>query len=144
MEKTFHIDSIHQVALDVWAEGQDIRTWVFDADMGAGKTTLIHAICVNLGVKDAVSSPTFALINEYLSPVAGTIFHMDWYRLKDEAEAINAGMEDAILSGQYSFIEWPEKAAEILPEEVFQVRLLALDENTRQIITSRGPFLKKD
>ena len=71
--------------------------------MGAGKTTLIHALCAVLEVSDSISSPTFAIINEYKSSIAGMIYHMDWYRLKNEAEAINAGCEDYIESGNLCF-----------------------------------------
>jgi len=142
--KTYNISEIDKIAAEVWEEGQGYKTWVFDASMGSGKTTLIHALCEMLGVKDAISSPTFALMNEYASPVAGTIFHMDWYRLKDAEDAIHAGMEDALLSGHYCFVEWPEKAAEILPEEVFTITITVVDEFTRHIITGAGPFLKKD
>src|SRR4051812_5570638 len=104
--------------------------------MGAGKTTLIHAICTHLKITETISSPTFALINEYLSPVAGTIYHMDWYRLKTDEEAIQAGMEDAILSKNYCFIEWAEKAEAILPDNTFKINIELVDENTRKIITS--------
>ncbi len=95
------------------------RVAAFSGDLGAGKTTFIHALCDILGVEDAVSSPTFALINEYRFMQAGKehiIHHMDWYRLRDEEEAINAGMDDAISQkDNYSLIEWPEKAPGILP-----------------------------
>ena len=90
--------------------------------MGAGKTTFIHALCDFLGVEDAVSSPTFALINEYyFSAKAGKeqkIYHMDWYRLRSTEEAINAGVEDQVNdTSAYTFIEWPEKAKELLPKK---------------------------
>lgn len=87
--------------------------------MGAGKTTFIHTLCERLGVTDAVSSPTFALINEYHFTENGTdrkIYHMDWYRVKDMEEAVNAGMEDALLDkNAICFVEWPERGAELLP-----------------------------
>jgi tRNA threonylcarbamoyladenosine biosynthesis protein TsaE len=134
--KTYNIREIDKTALSVWETGKDYKAWAFYAPMGAGKTTLIHSICELLGVTEAVSSPTFALINEYSSPVAGTIFHMDWYRLKDEQEAIHAGMEDAILSSNYCFIEWPEKAEALLPDKVFRINIELVDENTRKITTS--------
>ncbi|HEX6915034.1 MAG TPA: tRNA (adenosine(37)-N6)-threonylcarbamoyltransferase complex ATPase subunit type 1 TsaE [Chitinophagaceae bacterium] len=142
MLKTFKIDEIDSIARSAWEEGKDYKTWVFDAPMGAGKTTFIHALCELLQVKDTVGSPTFALINEYSSPVAGTICHMDWYRLKDEQEAVDAGMEDAILGGNYCFIEWPEKAAALLPDERFTVRIRTIDENTREISTLPGALPK--
>jgi tRNA threonylcarbamoyladenosine biosynthesis protein TsaE len=127
-----HIDLVKEV----WEFGKNKTTWAFYAPMGAGKTTFIHALCEYLRVKDAISSPTFALINEYTSPVAGTILHMDWYRLKDEEEAIQAGMEDAILSGNYCLIEWSEKAEGILPDDVLKIQIDVIDEQTRQITIS--------
>jgi tRNA threonylcarbamoyladenosine biosynthesis protein TsaE len=142
--KTYNISEIDSIAKEVWQEGRHCKTWILDAPMGAGKTTLVHAICGVLQVNEAVSSPTFALINEYASPIAGTIFHMDWYRLKDEQEAIQAGMEDAILSDNFCFIEWPEKAAEILPGNLFRINIELVDEHTRRIHTSTGAFAKKD
>lgn len=144
MVKTYTIAEIDKIAREAWEEGRAFRTWVFYAPMGAGKTTFVHALAELLQVKSAVSSPTFALINEYSSPVAGTIYHMDWYRLKDEEEAIQAGMEDAILSNHYCFIEWPEKAAGILPDEVFRIGIEAVDEHTRKITTSPGALPKKN
>lgn len=87
--------------------------------MGAGKTTLVHALCDNLGVTDAVSSPTFALINQYNFDNNGidtAIYHMDWYRLKSEEEAVQAGMEDCLLDkNSYAIVEWPEQAPGLLP-----------------------------
>jgi tRNA threonylcarbamoyladenosine biosynthesis protein TsaE len=134
--KTYNIAEIDNLARELWQEGKAYRTWAFYAPMGAGKTTLIHSICESLHVIEAISSPTFALINEYTSPEAGTIFHMDWYRLKDAQEAINAGMEDALLSDNYCFIEWPEKAESILPDKLFRINIELIDENTRSISTS--------
>jgi tRNA threonylcarbamoyladenosine biosynthesis protein TsaE len=142
--KTYNITEIDRLARELWQEGRQCKTWIFDAPMGAGKTTLIHSICDFLGVTEAVSSPTFALINEYNSEGAGTIFHMDWYRLNSESEAIHAGMEDAMLSGHYCFIEWPEKAPGILPDNLFRIRIELVDETTRRLYTSTGPFTKKD
>ena len=100
----------------MWDAGGEKKVWAFHANMGAGKTTLIHAVCDLLQVEDAVGSPTFAIINEYKSATAGVVFHMDWYRIKNTEEAINAGMEDCLLNADaYSFIEWPEKAKQLLP-----------------------------
>ena len=104
--------------------------------MGAGKTTLIHALCDLLRVDDAVGSPTFAIINEYKSAVAGIIFHMDWYRVKDETEAVQAGCEDCIDSGNFCFIEWPEKAPLLLPANTFNVFLSVINEHERRLTTA--------
>jgi tRNA threonylcarbamoyladenosine biosynthesis protein TsaE len=142
--KTYNIAQINSIAKELWQEGQQLKTWAFYAPMGAGKTTLVHAICDLLQVKEAISSPTFALINEYSSPVAGTIFHMDWYRLKDEQEAIQAGMEDAIMGNDYCFVEWPQKAEQLLPDNFFRINIELVDENTRKITTSGKAYLKKD
>ena len=102
-----------------WQCLHQYRVFAFSGEMGSGKTTFIHALCNYLGVKDAVSSPTFALINEYYFDQDGTdkkIYHMDWYRLRDTEEAINAGMEDALNDKDaYCFVEWAEKAVDLLP-----------------------------
>lgn len=99
-----------------WANGVQILT--FSGSLGAGKTTFIHALCDTLGVEDAVSSPTFALINEYRFADNGgehIIYHMDWYRLRSTDEAVDAGMEDALRHPTaICLVEWPEKAPELL------------------------------
>jgi tRNA threonylcarbamoyladenosine biosynthesis protein TsaE len=142
--KTYNIQEIDKIASEVWEEGKQFKVWSLYASMGSGKTTLMHAVCELLQVKEAISSPTFALINEYSSPFAGTIYHMDWYRLKDEQEAIYAGMEDTILSNNYCFIEWPEKAEGLLPDNVFNITIELVDENTRKISTSPEALPKKN
>lgn len=137
MDAIYQLEQINAVAKALWKEGKTKKVWIFHASMGTGKTSFIHALCEVLEVKDTVSSPSFSLINEYESPIAGTIYHMDWYRLKDEEEAIQAGIEDAILSGNLCFIEWPEKAAALLPEEPFEVFMEILDEKMRRVFTEQ-------
>lgn len=136
MDAIFTLSQISQVAKLLWKEGQRHKAWAFHAAMGAGKTTFIHALCEELGVSSTVSSPTFAIINEYASTVAGVIYHMDWYRLKDEEEAVNAGVEDSLLSHQLCLIEWPDRAAGLLPDDTFHIHIEVLDENTRRIFTA--------
>ncbi len=131
MDIQFNLSTIKEAVESLWEAGKGIKVWVFHGEMGAGKTTVIHALCEELGVTGAISSPTFAIINEYKSPVAGAIYHMDWYRMRDEEEAIQAGIEDCLLSGNYCFVEWPEKAENILPEKVFNVYLKATDHENR-------------
>lgn len=115
---TYRLDQIREAARQCWEIAKGYRCLAFSGGLGAGKTTFIHALCDELGVTDAVSSPTFALINEYHFPDQGadrTIYHMDWYRLRDAAEAVNAGMEDCLLQPDaWCFIEWPEQAPELL------------------------------
>lgn len=115
------------------------RIFAFSGDLGAGKTTFIHHLCDLLQVEDAVSSPTFALINEYhFRGDGGTdniIYHLDWYRLRDAAEAINAGMEDCIDTAHrgkaWCFIEWPGRALELLKTPWLQISIQSTDELSR-------------
>src|ERR1043166_5951592 len=109
--------NIKSVARQLWNENKQYSVWAIHGEMGSGKTTFVHALCEVLRVKDVVSSPTFAIINEYKSPDAGIIYHMDWYRLKNEEEAMRAGIEDALLSGSLCLIEWPDRATGLLPED---------------------------
>jgi tRNA threonylcarbamoyladenosine biosynthesis protein TsaE len=137
MDAIYELPQIKAVAKALWKEGKGHKVWIFQASMGTGKTSFIHALCDVLEVRDTVSSPTFSLINEYESAIAGTVYHMDWYRLKDEEEAIQAGIEDALISGNLCFVEWPEKAAGLLPEKPFEVFMEILDEKMRRIYTER-------
>jgi len=130
----FHIAEIKNIATQLWKENSRYKVWAFDAQMGAGKTTLIHALCDVLDVKDAVGSPTFAIINEYISPVAGIIYHMDWYRIKDEMEAMQAGCEDCIQSGNLCFIEWPEKFPDLLPPDALHISIETVNKHERRLI----------
>ena len=135
MNAEFNLHNIKNTALQLWLESKDKKIWTFHAPMGAGKTTFIHALCETLGATDTISSPTFAIINEYKSSEAGTIYHMDWYRIKNEEEALQAGIEDCIESGNLCLIEWPEKAPGILPENVLNIFIEVVDEYTRKLRT---------
>ncbi len=136
MEVVFKLEEIEAVAKQIWEAGKQYKQWVFYAEMGSGKTTLIHALCTYLEVDGAVSSPTYAIINEYKSKVVGTIYHHDWYRLKDEEEAINAGVEEALSNAGLSLIEWPEKAEGLLADNTFKIIITVIDEQTRKVICS--------
>ena len=127
MEYFFSIDEIQATAATVWETAKAHKVLAFYGRMGAGKTTFIHALCDVLQVKETVSSPTFAIINEYESPLAGIIYHMDWYRLNSEEEAIQAGVEDCLLNGNLSMVEWPEKAALLLPPGTLHIYIEALE-----------------
>lgn len=116
MERVYHLDEIDQVALEILKSYPDQRIFALDAEMGSGKTTLIKALCKQLGVEDVVSSPTFSIIQEYRGKEDMRVFHMDWYRLKGEEDAIEAGVEDILQKKSiYCFIEWPQIAPEIIP-----------------------------
>jgi tRNA threonylcarbamoyladenosine biosynthesis protein TsaE len=137
MDAIFTLTNLKQVIPFIWKEGATHKVWAFNAEMGAGKTTFIHALCEWLGVTDTVSSPTYALMNEYQSPKNGKIYHMDWYRVKDEDEAIEAGLEEAVNSGNRCFVEWPEKAMNILPETTWHLYIEVLDSETRRIYSEK-------
>ena len=133
MEITYSLPDIDAVAKQVWEEGKAYKIWAFYAGMGSGKTTFIHALCALLEVGDVVSSPTYAIMNEYKGKVVGTIYHMDWYRLKDENDAINTGVEDALATADLCLIEWPEKAEGLLEENTFNIYIYVVNETTRRL-----------
>ena len=123
-------DQLQEAAEQIISFAADERVFLFYGSMGAGKTTLIKSICERLGVKEPVSSPTFSIINEYAG-ASGSIFHFDFYRLKTETEALDMGYEEYFYSGNYCFIEWPEKIAGLLPGHYVRVDLNVLSNNER-------------
>lgn len=134
MNIQFTHQEIENIAKQIWQQYAHKKVWAFFAPMGVGKTTFIHTLCQKiLRVNDNISSPTFAIINEYESPIIGNILHMDWYRLKNVEEAIYTGIADAIDSGKLCLIEWPEKAEALLPIHALKITLEMIDENTRSI-----------
>lgn len=130
MEIRFTLDQVEEVARRFWEAAGDSKVFAFHGEMGAGKTTFIHALCDAKGVTSTVGSPTFSIINEYAWP-GGSIFHIDLYRLNDEEEAIRAGVEDCLYSGQICLVEWPERAAQLFPEEARMVYINVVDPQTR-------------
>jgi tRNA threonylcarbamoyladenosine biosynthesis protein TsaE len=106
------------------------KVFIFEGDMGAGKTTFIKNFCKHLGIEDVVSSPTYSIVNEYKSP-NGPVFHFDFYRIKDIREAYDLGYEEYFYGGDVCLIEWPERVAELLPEKFIKVEINVLDENRR-------------
>ena len=136
MNIDFTLDTIRDAAHKIWNEYSHKKIWAFDAAMGAGKTTFIKALCEDvLACEDITSSPTFAIINEYKSPIVGRIFHTDWYRLKDEEEAIQAGVEDALQSGCLCLVEWSERAPLLLPDDALFLKIEITGEQERRILS---------
>ena len=125
MEMSYSLKELSQVAGALLKAYGQKPIWAFQAPMGAGKTTLIAAICKEMGITDHVTSPTFSIMNEY-DAAGKLVFHMDWYRLQDEKEALRAGVEAAIEQADHCFIEWPENAKGLLPDDtqVFQIEIL--------------------
>ena len=111
----------------------DTRIFLFYGDMGAGKTTLIKSLCQYLGTTETVTSPTFSIVNEYVGKPA-KIFHFDFYRLKNQTEALDMGYEEYFYSDAYCFIEWPEKIPDLLPQHYINVSIKVLSDNSRQIV----------
>lgn len=107
--------------------------WAFYGGMGAGKTTLIKAICRRLGSTDTVTSPTFSLINEYTDPTGNSMYHFDFYRIEKKEEILDFGYEEYIYSGELCFIEWPELVEELLPENRINIRIEVKDSGERCI-----------
>ena len=141
MEWSFSLTTINEVATDFWKATEAKMVFAFHGQMGAGKTTFIHALCDAKGVKDIVGSPTFSIINEYEYDCEGTkkaLFHMDLYRIKDEEEALRAGVEDALFSGYICLVEWPEKAPGIFPENTVHVFIELVDDKTRRLKISNN------
>jgi tRNA threonylcarbamoyladenosine biosynthesis protein TsaE len=119
-----------KLLLDTFPED---RVFAFYGSMGAGKTTFIKALCNELGSADYVTSPTFALINEYSTANGSVIYHFDFYRIKRIEEAFDLGYEDYIYSGNYCFIEWPEMIESLLPEGIVEVRIKEAEKGIRLI-----------
>lgn len=136
MEWIFSVATIKETAAAFLKEAGSATVFAFHGAMGAGKTTFIHSLCDAIGVKDVVGSPTFSIINEYRYPVDNQLkplYHMDLYRLRDEEEAQRAGVEDALYSGHICFVEWPEKAPGVFPEETVHVFIDLVDTHTRRL-----------
>ncbi|MEO6315658.1 MAG: tRNA (adenosine(37)-N6)-threonylcarbamoyltransferase complex ATPase subunit type 1 TsaE [Chitinophagaceae bacterium] len=129
-EWKFTLDKLPATAADLLQRFGTGRVFAFHGQMGAGKTTFIHALCAEMDVSGTVSSPTFSIINEY-GYRGGLVYHIDLYRLKDEEEALRAGVEDCLYSGNTCLVEWPERAPAIFPDDTIHVYLEAADEQTR-------------
>lgn len=117
------LDTIHEAAKDFIKGMGDGKVFAFYGKMGAGKTTFIKALCEVLGVKDVITSPTFAIINEYTDGNDNPIYHFDFYRIKKLEEVYDMGYEDYFYSGNLCLLEWPELVEDVLPENVIKVTI---------------------
>jgi tRNA threonylcarbamoyladenosine biosynthesis protein TsaE len=123
MELQFTLSTIDQAARLFFEQAGPHRVFAFHAPMGTGKTTFIAALCRAAHVKTQPSSPTFSLVNEYVTLEGESVYHIDLYRIKDHEEARNAGIEEILHSGAICFVEWPEKAPEIFPDHALHLRM---------------------
>ena len=140
MSTTIRIESLEKIqeaAKNFVTNMGDNTVFAFYGKMGAGKTTFVKAICEELGVEDTITSPTFAIVNEYRSDLAGElIYHFDFYRIKKLDEVYDMGYEDYFYSGAICFIEWPELIEELLPGNTVKVSIEELESGEREVILS--------
>ena len=111
----------------------DRNVIAFSGELGAGKTTFIQALCRQLGVKTDVNSPTFSIVNEYFTPEGASVYHFDLYRIEDPAELFDLGYEEYFFSGDLCFIEWPEKAMHLIPEDALVAEIKVEEDGSRMI-----------
>ena len=127
------LDTIHEAAKECVKEMGEGKVFAFYGKMGAGKTTFIKALCEVLGVEDVITSPTFAIINEYTDGKGDPIYHFDFYRIKKLEEVYDMGYEDYFYSGNLCLLEWPELIEDILPENVIKVTIEEQPDGTRKL-----------
>ncbi len=131
------LSEMPEIARKILDEYPDERVFALYGELGAGKTTLIKAMCVALGVKEDVTSPSFAIVNEYDAGGIDLIYHFDFYRIKKMEEVLDIGYEEYLFSGYYCFLEWADKIAELLPESCVYVTIKKNEKNKgRKIVTS--------
>lgn len=131
MKKEYNLSQIDEIAKAILAESKH-KIIAFHGEMGVGKTTLIKVLAKQLGVNELTSSPTFSIVNEYRTPT-DTLFHFDCYRIEDEVEAYDIGIEDYLYSDAWCFIEWPERIENLLPKEITEVKIDKINEKLRSI-----------
>lgn len=125
--------SLPAVAKQLLAKSDDVKVWLFVGEMGAGKTTLVKELCKQLGVSDTMSSPTFSIVNEYHTVDGKKVFHFDFYRIQHQQEAIEIGIEEYFFSGNFCFIEWPERIPSLLPDAYNLIHIETTDKQLRTI-----------
>ncbi len=129
-----NIDSIGKAAKEFVAQMGEHTIFAFYGKMGSGKTTFIKAICEELGVEDVITSPTFAIVNEYHTATADEIiYHFDFYRIKKTEEVYDMGYEEYFYSGDVCFIEWPELIEDLLPDDAVRVSIHEIEDGKREV-----------
>ena len=131
--KNVTLSGLSEVATKLLEFMDTCRVCILSGEMGAGKTTLVKAIGHVLNVRDTMSSPSFSIINEYYTHNGDFVYHFDFYRIKSEAEAFDTGAEEYFNSGNYCFVEWPEKIKSLLPDIYAQLTILVEDDTHRTI-----------
>jgi len=126
-------EELERTAKDLLAEFKNKRVFIFSGTLGSGKTTFIKYICKVLGVNAGISSPTFSLVNEYECADKSVVYHFDFYRIKDTREAYDIGYEEYFYSGNYCFIEWPEKIEGLVPPDAVEIKIEVKNNEDREI-----------
>jgi tRNA threonylcarbamoyladenosine biosynthesis protein TsaE len=134
MEIIYTLDGIEHATAGLIRLTKDYKVFTFSGELGAGKTTLIAKICQGLGVQEPVSSPTYSIIQEYELPDESLIYHMDLYRIKNISEAVDAGIEDCLLSNELCFVEWPEVATSLFPAKTIHIKLQTISSYKRKLV----------
>ena len=129
---SYHLLDLEKIAYSILKKTQGMKKFIFIGDMGVGKTTLIKELSLQLGVNDAITSPTFSIINEYNSLKDLKVYHFDLFRIKDESEALDFGIEEYLYSDDYCFIEWPERVSGLINSNVVEIKI-ELDRQNRII-----------
>ncbi len=129
------LDDLDRIAGELIRMFPAKRIFTLSGPMGSGKTTFIQALCRQLKVVDVVNSPTFSIVNEYLTNEGNSVFHFDLYRLRKAEELLDIGYEDYFYSGEYCFIEWPELAADLIPDESVHLDIKVEDPGQERLIT---------
>ena len=133
---TFHIQNLEDIPATAQLFLEEFlhnKVFAFDGEMGAGKTTFISALLSAMGIQELEGSPTYSLVNTYDSAMYGKVYHFDVFRLKDEREAFDIGIEEMLYNGGICFIEWPEKIANLVPDNTIWVYIRKLDDNSRTL-----------
>ena len=132
MNTNYSLKNLPEIATAIIASAKS-KTLLFFGEMGVGKTTLIKEICKQLNVVDTISSPTFSLVNEYQTSEAVAVFHFDFYRITDEEEAFDMGIEEYLYNNDWCLIEWPQNVENLLPLEAVKVHLSVLEDGQRNL-----------
>jgi tRNA threonylcarbamoyladenosine biosynthesis protein TsaE len=131
------LNDLERVSKEIIEFAGEEKIWLFEGQMGSGKTTLVKVLCRELAVTDHVTSPSYSLINEYLTKDQTTIYHFDFYRIKDQSEAVDIGCEEYFYSGNLCLIEWPSLIPDLLPEKYLKINIDIASPTQRNIQLSR-------
>lgn len=129
-------NKLEEAAISLLKFAENEKIFLFQGEMGAGKTTLIKSLCLQLGMLENVSSPTYSLVNEYVFH-EGRIFHFDFFRIKNESEAFDLGFEEYLTSGDYCFIEWPEMIPNLWPDSFLEIKIIETESGIRKIFAQK-------